>query len=127
MLQSVLFFLILGLPFFVYLLNAYLAQRDARKGMGGGIAGGIPRPKEAARPKPSARKARVRPARTANCGRTFSHFALALVGSSATCRYCAEIAPATPATEPAAGPADELDETEAAIRAAEEIIDRSRH
>jgi hypothetical protein len=124
MLQSVLFFLVLGLPFFLYLLNAYLAQRDARKGMGGGIAGGIPRPKEAKTPRASARKARVRRARVSNCGRTFSHFALALVGSSASCRYCTYLEPVAP---PPPGGDDPLDETEAAIRAAEEIIDQSRH
>ncbi|MCL6645381.1 MAG: hypothetical protein K6U88_10475 [Dehalococcoidia bacterium] len=123
MLQSVLFFLLLGLPFLFYLLNAYLAQRDARKGMGGGIAGGIPRPKEAKTPRSAGRKARVRPARVTNCGRTFSHFALALVGSSANCRYCTYLEPVPP--QPGSG--DELDETEAAIRAAEEIIDQSRH
>lgn len=121
MLQSVLFFLILGLPFFVYLLNVYLAQREARRGIGGGIAGGIPKPKKAAR------KARVRRPRTVNCGRTFSHFALALVGTSAACRYCSDIQPSTAAAATTPEPANVLDETEAAIRAAEEIIDRSRH
>ncbi len=125
MLQSVLFFLILGLPFFVYLLNAYLAQREARKGMGGGIAGGIPKPKQAKPPR-APRRARVRRARVANCGRTFSHFALALVGSSASCRYCTYIEPVSPSDPPASG-GDPLDDTEAAIRAAEEIIDQSRH
>ncbi len=125
MLQSVLFFLILGLPFFVYLLNAYLAQREARRGMGGGIAGGIPKPKHAKPPRP-ARRARVRRARVANCGRTFSHLALALVGSSASCRYCTYLEPVDPAN-PSPGGDDLLDDTEAAIRAAEEIIDQSRH
>ncbi len=120
MLQSVLFFLVLGLPFFIYLLNAYLAQREARRGMGGGIAGGVPRPKKARAP----RKARTRPARVVNCGRTFSHFALALVGSSGACRHCAYLEPVPP---PAPQPEDAaLDDTEAAIRAAEEIIDRFR-
>lgn len=123
MLQSFLFFLVLGLPFFIYLLNAYLAQREARRGMGGGIAGGVPRPKQARAPRSSSRRARTRPARVVNCGRTFSHLALALVGSSSACRHCSYLQP-VPSPAPDEPP---LDDTEAAIRAAEEIIDRSRH
>ncbi|GIW13132.1 MAG: hypothetical protein KatS3mg062_0571 [Tepidiforma sp.] len=125
MLQSVLFFLILGLPFLLYLLNAYLAQRDARRGLGGGIAGGIPKPKAPKQARTAPRKARVRRARTANCGRTFSHFALALVGSSSACRYCTYLEPVSP-PDPPPGADEPIDETEAAIRAAEEIIDRFR-
>ncbi|WP_322795918.1 hypothetical protein [Tepidiforma sp.] len=123
MLQSVLFFLLLALPFFVYLLNMYLASRESR-GPGGGIAGGIPKAKPAKKPR-AERRARVRPARVTNCGRTFSHFALALVGSSSACRYCTYLeTPPTPIRPDEGG--DALDDPEAIIRAAEEIIDQSR-
>jgi hypothetical protein len=125
MLQSVLFLLLLGLPLIIYVINAYLSQRDARQGMGGGFSGGIPRPKQAKAARASFRKARVRNAQGVNCGRAFSHLALTLVGSSGTCRYCSALEPAPP-EPPTSGDAP-VDDIEAAIRAAEEIIDQSRH
>ena len=119
MIQTIVFFLVLGFPFIIYLVNAALAQRESR-----GIASGIPKPKEAKAPRTPgsrARPARVRSARVTSCGRNFSHMMLALVGSSESCRYCTYITEVPPPPE-----ADE-DERDAAIRAAEEIIDRANH
>lgn len=120
MIQTIVFFLVLGFPFIVYLVNALLAQREQR-----GIAAGIPKPKEAKPPRSRARSrpAKVRSARVTSCGRHFSHLMLALVGSSESCRYCTyitEVPPAQPTP-------DDDDERDAAIRAAEEIIDQAKH
>jgi len=46
---------------------------------------------------------------------------LALMGSSESCRYCTYLTEVPP---PPAGPEDEHD---AAVRAAEEIIDQAKH
>ncbi len=116
--QTIVFFLVLGFPFIIYLVNAALAQRESR-----GIAAGIPKPKEAKPPRGRARPrpAKVRSARVTSCGRNFSHLMLALVGSSESCRYCTYITEVPPRPE-----ADE-DEHDAAVRAAEEIIDQAKH
>ncbi|GMV84612.1 MAG: hypothetical protein AMXMBFR80_04700 [Dehalococcoidia bacterium] len=120
MIQTIVFFVVLGFPFIIYLVNALLAQREQR-----GIAAGIPKPKEAKPPRSRgrARPAKVRSARVTSCGRHFSHLMLDLVGSSQSCRYCTYITEVPPAG-PAPGDDDERD---AAIRAAEEIIDQAKH
>jgi hypothetical protein len=117
--QTIVFFLVLGLPFIIYLVNAALAQRESR-----GIAAGIPKPKEAKPPRGRStrtRPAKVRSARVTSCGRNFSHLMLALVGSSESCRYCTYI------TEVPPRPEGDEDEHDAAVRAAEEIIDQAKH
>jgi len=110
--QTIVFFLVLGFPLIIYLINAAQAQRESR-----GIAAGIPKPKEAKAPRRSSRPARVRPLRVQSCGRHGTHMVLALLGSAESCRLCAFAA----GERPGAGASD--DEREAAIRAAEEIID----
>jgi len=146
--QGILFFVVLGFPLIMYLINAALARRDNRgPGGPGGIAAGIPKPKTAKRPKaPRTRDARVRPARTGYCGRGFTHLALAVVGASNSCRFCtyaspqpwpgpafpgAEAARADDAPETPEAPREhrgdpEIDE-EAAVREAQDIIDRANH
>lgn len=120
---SIIVFAVVALaPIVIFLINAGLASRDQR-----GIAAGIPKPKQAKAPRVKtsrAREARVRSRRVSYCGRGFTHFALALMGSQDSCRYCAylEEVPPPPQDLP---PGSESD-TEAAVRAAEEIIDKSR-
>ena len=116
MIQTIVFVLVLGFPFIIYLVNSALAHRESR-----GIAAGIPKPKQAKTPRTRGRRAKVRSARVNSCGRNFSHMMLALVGSSESCRYCTYI------TEVPPPPADDEDERDAAIRAAEEIIDQAKH
>lgn len=139
MIQTIVFLVVLLFPFIVYLINMALAQKDQRGR--GGIAAGIPKPKEAKAPRdprsPRARAARVRSSRVEYCGRGFAHFALGLVGSQESCRHCTyvqnEPTPIRPeSNEPPEdrGPgwvppppaADE--DREAAVREAEEIIER---
>jgi hypothetical protein len=113
--------LILAVPFIAYLVNAYVVQKERR-----GIAAGIPKPKEAKEPRrKKSRDARVRNRRSAYCGRDFTHFALALVGSQGSCRYCTYLEE-VPLPEPP-DPASRDDDLDAAVRAAEEIIDRANH
>lgn len=135
MIQTIAFLLVLGFPFIIYLINMALAQRGQR----GGIAAGIPRPKEAKMPRPprsskAPRTARVRSNRVQYCGRGFTHFALALVGSSESCRHCLYVReePTPLRPEPPTGgdsphmppPPEPEDDRQAAIREAEEIIER---
>lgn len=132
MIQTIAFLLVLGFPFIIYLINMALAQREQR----GGIAAGIPKPKEAKMPRPprSPRQAKVRSTRVQYCGRGFTHFALALVGSSQSCRHCTYVQqePTPLRPEPRPGddsprtppPPDPDDDRQAAIREAEEIIER---
>lgn len=118
--QTIVFFLVLGFPFIIYLVNAALAQRESR-----GIAAGIPKPKEAKPPRSRsgrARPAKVRSARVTSCGRNFSHMMLALMGSPDSCRYCTYITEVPPPR-----PEGDEDEHDAAVRAAEEIIDQAKH
>lgn len=148
MIQGILFFVVLGFPLIMYLINAGLARRDNRgPGGPGGIAAGIPKPKTAKTAKaPRTRDARVRPARTGYCGRGSTHLALSLVGASSSCRFCTYTnAQPWPGTAPSgatgAGPDDTsqapaapgehtaeraIDE-EAAVREAQDIIDRANH
>lgn len=113
--QTIVFFLVLGFPLIVYLINAALAQRESR-----GIAAGIPKPKEAKSSQRTGRPAKVRPLRVQSCGRHGTHLILALLGSADSCRFCTYL------QQPGATPTpDGDDEREAAIRAAEEIIDRA--
>lgn len=119
MISAIAFFAILGLPFFIYLANSGWAARERR-----GIAAGIPKPRQpkaAKAPKPGrTREARVHARRLASCGRDFTHFALALVGARDSCRHCTYLQEVPP-------PSDEPDDDrEAAVRAAEEIIDRAK-
>jgi len=84
---SIIFFLLVFLaPLGVYLLNAYNARRPA------GIAGGVEPAKKAKRaetPKPRRTRATVtRPAVARDCGRTWAHLCLALVGGRDACRWC---------------------------------------
>lgn len=119
MLSTIVFFLVLVVPFVIYLVNAGLASKDNR-----GIAAGIPKPKRAKTPK-KPREARVRTRRATYCGRGFTHLALALVGSSDSCRYCTylqEVPPQPPA--PPDEPGDPAPDPEAVVREAQEIIDR---
>lgn len=118
--QTIVFFLVLGFPFIIYLVNAALAQRESR-----GIAAGVPKPKEAKPPRSRsgrARPAKVRSARVTSCGRNFSHMMLALMGSADSCRYCTYITEVPPPR-----PEGDEDEHDAAVRAAEEIIDQAKH
>ncbi len=97
----------LGLPFIIYLVNSGVAAKERR-----GIAAGIPKQKQAKAPKQSrasrTRTARVRSRRVDDCGRGFTHFALALLGSQESCRYCRylEEVPQTPEDDDSTGPGD---------------------
>lgn len=137
MVQTIAFLAVLLFPFIVYLINMALAQRDQRGR--GGIAAGIPKPKEpkAARsPRGRTRTARVRSTRVEYCGRGFAHFALALVGSQDSCKYCSYVQnEPTPIRPEGPGSDDEgprnmppppevEDDRQAAIREAEEILER---
>jgi hypothetical protein len=105
------------LPFIIYLVNAIGSAREER-----GIAAGIPKPKQAKTPRRKPREARVRQRRTVYCGRDFTHFALALVGSQDSCKRCAYLHEVPPPP----GGNDETDDAGAAVRAAEEIIDQAK-
>ncbi len=138
MIQTIAFLVVLLFPFIVYLINMALAQRDQRGR--GGIAAGIPKAKEPRAAKPPrggrARTARVRSSRVEYCGRGFAHFALALVGSQESCKRCTyvqnEPTPIRPDEPPRDGPGpghvppppEAQDDHEAAIREAEEILER---
>jgi hypothetical protein len=127
---SFLIFVIVGIvPLAIYLINSLIAMRD--KSGGGGIAAGIPKPKQAKQPKNRTREARVRQRRAVYCGRHFTHMALALMGSQDSCKHCTYLQEVPP--PPSAGPDDDdsdrdsVDDIDAAVRAAEEIIDRANH
>jgi hypothetical protein len=130
--QTIVFLLVLGFPFIVYLINMALAQRDQRGR--GGIAAGIPKAQKAKAAKPAsrARTARVRSSRIQYCGRAFHHFSLAIVGSAESCRFCT-YSESTPTPIRPEEPRDPnvpytppppVDEREAAVREAEDIIER---
>ncbi|HMO97057.1 MAG TPA: hypothetical protein PKD27_13145 [Tepidiformaceae bacterium] len=136
MIQAIAFLLVLGFPFIIYLISMFLTQKEQRGR--GGIAAGVPRqPREARAAGPGARPrpAKVRSNRVEYCGKTFRHFALALVGSQSSCRYCTYVqeAPTPIRPEPPSDfmgprgmppPPDAEDERDAAVREAEEIIER---
>jgi hypothetical protein len=127
---------LLGFPFIIYLISMFLTQKEQRGK--GGIAAGIPRPPREAKPGPSpirARQAKVRPHRVEYCGKGFRHIVLALVGSQASCKYCTYVqdAPTPLRPEPPSDftgprgmppPPEVEDERDAAVREAEEIIER---
>ena len=133
MISAIVFLVVALAPIAIYLINAALSMRDER-----GIAAGVPKPKEAKAPK-QPRSKRPRTARVSNprvqyCGRGFTHFALAVMGSQDSCRYCEylesqpqEPTPIRPDVAPERTERDEDSDTEAAVRAAEEIIDRANH
>ncbi|MEO8538960.1 MAG: hypothetical protein ABI577_04405 [bacterium] len=88
MVSTVIFLLVLGLPFIIYLVNSGVAAKERR-----GIAAGIPKPKQPKTAKPNrvgshARPARVRSRRVEYCGKGFTHFALGVFGSEESCRFC---------------------------------------
>lgn len=117
MISLIVFLAVALLPFVIYLVNALSQMREER-----GIAAGIPKPKQAKEPRRKSREARVRQRRATYCGRDFTHLALAVFGSQDSCRHCSylsEVPPRPPAPEE---PDDDID---AAVRAAEEIIDRA--
>jgi hypothetical protein len=117
MIQTVIFVLFLALPLFLYLMNSGVIRRETR-----GIAGGISKPKAAKTPaQPKARKAVVRTRRTSYCGRGFTHFALALVGSQDACRYCSRLESVPPGSNGEPDP-----DGNAAIAEAEEIINQAK-
>ena len=128
MISLVIFILVAVIPFIIYLAGQINTLREDR-----GIAAGIPKPRQAKAPREPRRKprdARVRQRRTTYCGRGFTHFALALVGSQDSCRYCGylqEVPPPPPSDDDSDERPDESrdNDTDAAIRAAEEIIDRA--
>ncbi len=122
---SFLIFVIVGVvPLAIYLINSLIAMKDK-----GGIAAGIPKAKQAKAPGQRTREARVRQRRTQYCGRNVAHFALALMGSQNSCKYCTYLQevppPPPPSTDDDDG--DAVDDSDAAVRAAEEIIDRAKH
>lgn len=116
MVQTIIFVCFLALPLGFYLLNSGVVRRETR-----GIAAGIPRPKTAKAPKqPKGRKATVRTRRISYCGRGFTHFALALVGSQDACRYCSRLHEVPPG-------GDEPDsDSHDAVAEAEQIINQAK-
>jgi len=102
MISALTFLVVFLVPLIIFFLNQGIAAKERR-----GIAAGIPRPKqpkEAKPPKPGrTRPARVRSRRVEYCGRAFTHFSLALLGSQESCRYCRfleEVPQAAPEPEP---------------------------
>ena len=117
MIQTVIFVLFLALPLGFYLLNSGVVRRETR-----GIAAGIPRPRTAKAPKPAkGRRAVVRTRRTNYCGRGFTHFALALVGSQDACRYCSHLQEVPPGGDNTPDP-----ESHDAVAEAEQIINQAK-
>jgi hypothetical protein len=108
-------------PLLIFFINSGVVHRERR-----GIAAGIPRPKRAkeAKPPSTPRPARVRPRRVADCGRGFTHLALSLVGSRNACRYCSYLQELP--SEPSPSPDESDTDGEAAVKAAQEILDQSR-
>ncbi len=87
MVSALTFLAVFLIPLVLFFINSGIASRDRR-----GIAAGIPKPKQAKPPK-AARQGRSRPARVRarlvdDCGRSFTHLALALFGSEEACKYC---------------------------------------
>lgn len=134
MISAIIFLVVALAPIALYLINAGLSMRDNR-----GIAAGIPKPKEAKPPR-AARSKRSTAARVSNprvqyCGRGFTHFALAVLGSQDACRHCEylEAQPQDPTPIRREVLPDERttqesdDDREAAVRAAEEILEQNSH
>ena len=127
MISAIVFILVAVLPFIIYLVNMLNAQRDR------GIAGGIPKAKQAKEPKRRTRPARVNQRRVTYCGRDFTHLVLAVFGSQDSCRHCTYLQEVPPPADPGGGSGPESDagsgldaDTDAAVRAAEEIIDQAK-
>ncbi|MEP7216063.1 MAG: hypothetical protein ABI782_07395 [Anaerolineaceae bacterium] len=121
MLSTIFFIAILAGPFILFLVNA-LSQRAKSTG----ILGGIKMPKAAKAPRapgeapigraPKAKRTTMRARRVTYCGRGFSHFALAIVGSQDACRFCGRLEPV-----PSGGTDDE--EAHAAVAEVEQLLD----
>lgn len=113
MASALTFLVVFLVPLIIFFVNSGFAAKERR-----GIAAGIPKPKQpkAARPAktPRVRTARVRSRRVDDCGRGFTHFALALVGSQEACKYCRYLEE-VPSEPP--GPADGGDSEETADNA----------
>lgn len=101
MISALTFLAVFLIPLILFFLNSGIAARDRR-----GIAAGIPKAKQAKPPtpprSPKTRPARVRSRRVDDCGRSFTHLALALFGSEESCKYCRYLEE-LPATPPASG------------------------
>lgn len=124
MISTVIFLIILLGPFVVFLANALIRRADEM-----GIAGGIKKPRAPKAAKvPRAAKAKrttMRARRVTYCGRGFTHFALAVVGSQDACRYCGRLETVPPdGPEADAGPDEEKD---AALAEVEQILDHGPH
>lgn len=113
MASALTFLVVFLVPLIIFFVNSGFAARERR-----GIAAGIPKPKQpkAAKPAkpPRTRAARVRSRRVDDCGRGFTHFALAVVGSQEACKYCRylEEVPSEPAGPDDSGDAGEPAENE---------------
>ena len=123
MASFIVFLLVAGIPFVIFGINALNAMREQR-----GIAAGIPRPKQAKEPRrKKARDARLRQRRSVYCGKEFTHFALAIVGSQDACKRCTCLQEVPPPPGDGDGESDTLgSDSDAAVRAAEAIIDRAQ-
>lgn len=82
MVSALTFLVVFLVPLLLFFLNSGMVAKERR-----GIAAGIPKPKTAKAPR-KPRAARVRQYQVDDCGRGFTHFALAVVGSRESCRYC---------------------------------------
>ncbi len=124
MLSFIVFLLVAVVPFIIFGINAFTTMREER-----GIAAGIPKPKQAKEPRrKKTREARVRQRRSVYCGREFTHLALAILGSQDSCKrgtYLQEVPPAPVGGEDEGGSGDRDTDIDAAVRAAEAIIDQA--
>ena len=123
MASFIVFLLVAGSPFVIFGINPLTAMRDQR-----GIAAGIPRPKQAKEPRrKKARDARLRQRRSVYCGKEFTHFALAIVGSQDSCKRCTYLQEVPSPPGDGDGESDTPgSDSDAAVRAAEAIIDRAQ-
>lgn len=124
MASFLLFLLIAGVPLSVYIVNALRAMKERGDLGNRGIAAGIPKPKQARAPKNRTRGARVRQRRAVYCGRDFTHLALAVLGSQDSCRHCTYLQAVPP--PPDSDDDEPVTDSDAAVRAAEEIIDKAQ-
>ena len=124
MLSFIVFLLVAVVPFIIFGINAFTTMREER-----GIAAGIPKPKQAKEPRrKKTREARVRQRRSVYCGREFTHLALAILGSQDSCKRCTylqEVPPAPVGGDDDGGSGDLDTDIDAAVRAAEAIIDQA--
>lgn len=124
MLSFIVFLLVAVVPFIIFGINAFTTMREER-----GIAAGIPKAKQAKEPRrKKTREARVRQRRSVYCGREFTHLALAILGSQDSCKRCTylqEVPPAPDGGEDEGGSGDRDTDIDAAVRAAEAIIDQA--